>query len=126
MPSRENKARILFLNHNSSLFSNLALPGFEALDGPFSGNRVHLIAYYDITMKYSSSGIDCELAWLRIACPQMVTHSGIDCFWDEAVVDSVSASNDSAQGQLNAKREDLTFTLYEDDLAEDEGSSEIG
>lgn len=126
LPGKENRARLLFLNHNSSLFSNLSLPGFEALDGPFSGNRVHLIAYYDITIKYGSSKIDCVLAWLRIACPQMVAHSGIDCFWDEAVVDLLSASNVSAQGQSTAKREDLTFTLHEDDLAEDDDSSEIG
>ena len=110
VPSKEHKTRLQFMNHNSKVLSwPQRLPGFE--EGVQDGAKIHLIAYYDLNSKY-------ELAWLKIACPQSVTTSGIICLWDEIVENPLVKSQ--PQENLTTERPDLHIALLKDVVIENE------
>ena len=116
LPGRENKARILFLNHNGKVLSwPQRLPGFEVADGVQDGAKIHLVSYYDLTSKY-------ELAWLKIACPLSVTSAGIQCLWNEVVENPLLMPN--PQKASAQERPDIDITLLKGDIIEDESDLE--
>ena len=122
-PSRDNKARQRFLNHNQRLVSRPQLPGFEEVGGISTSARIHLIAYYDLDSKHN-------LAWLRIACPLSVTASGVDWLWNKPVESSPFSVGIQPKEYSTQERPDIPYSLLEednDDLAEDsDDSSELG
>jgi hypothetical protein len=121
-PRRDSKSQLQFFNHNSKNIPwEQLLPGFETLFRVSAGARVHLIAYYDV-------GPKSELSWLRIACPLLVSSSGINCLWNELIENPLTSGAIQPKEHPKTTRPDIPFTLLEeDDLAEDNDDSiELG
>jgi hypothetical protein len=109
IPSRERKAQVRFLNHNRFILPNSQqLPGFEDIKDVQVGEKIHLVAFYDLTSSY-------EFAWLKYACPLMYTSSGIHCLWEETFSSSLSKENVQPQKQVSKERPDIVLSLIEDD-----------
>lgn len=116
IPSRENKARVLFLNHNGKVLSwPQRLPGFETKNEVQDCAKIHLVSYYDLTSKY-------ELAWLKVACPLSVTSAGIQCLWNEVVENPLLKPN--PQKESGQVRPDINITLLKGDMIEEESDLE--
>ena len=119
IPSKDNKARLQFLNHNRKVLPwPHRLPGFEDSECVQDGAKIHLISYYDLGLKY-------EFAWLKIACPQSVTSTGIECLWNEVVENPLSKMAAQPRKDSATERPDIRITLLtEDDAVEEDNDLE--
>jgi len=122
LPSKDNRARLQFLNHNKVILPwPQRLPGFENSETVPEGARVHLLAYYDLGVKH-------EFAWLRIACPLSVTSTGIDCLWNKEVDNPLSDVAKQPRKGSVTERPDIKISLLseEDNELEEENDESSG